>query len=88
LGRKKSEPISRILAYIVAGYPVGLAYWSPDEAGGDLVNRVPTSDAGSGVGKGCICACVVERDMFCEPEVAIFSNVGFRDCSLLKGRGS
>lgn len=39
LERGKQAP-SRILAYVIAGHHAGLPDWNPDEAGGDLCNRV------------------------------------------------
>lgn len=40
LERGKQTPPSRILAYGIAGHHAGLPDWNPDEAGGDLCNRV------------------------------------------------
>lgn len=40
LERGKEAPPSRVLAYAIAGHHAGLPDWQPDEAGGDLVNRV------------------------------------------------
>lgn len=40
LEKFRSFPAGRILAYIIAGHHVGLPDWFPDEAGGDLQNRL------------------------------------------------
>jgi len=36
----KNHPSSRLIAYPVAGHHAGLPDWDPDDAGGDLVNRL------------------------------------------------
>ena len=36
----KAHPIARIFGYTIAGHHAGLPDWYPDEAGGDLQNRV------------------------------------------------
>ncbi|MEK6645527.1 MAG: CRISPR-associated endonuclease Cas3'' [Candidatus Firestonebacteria bacterium] len=46
--RIKNPAIARIIAYIVAGHHAGLPDWSPDNAGGDLINRI-YSDPLSGI---------------------------------------
>ncbi len=38
--RQHNSPPARILAYILAGHHAGLPDWDPDEAGGDLCNRI------------------------------------------------
>lgn len=40
LGKFRQQPPSRILGYCLAGHHAGLPDWYPDEAGGDLQNRV------------------------------------------------
>lgn len=40
LQKFKFSSVGRILAYIIAGHHAGLPDWLPDEAGGDLVNRI------------------------------------------------
>lgn len=40
----KETPPARILSYILAGHHAGLPDWDPDEAGGDLVNRIYKND--------------------------------------------
>lgn len=42
-------PPAKILAYLVGGHHAGLPDWSPDEAGGDLVNRIPLTIDGRGI---------------------------------------
>ncbi|MBI4652389.1 CRISPR-associated endonuclease Cas3'' [Candidatus Desantisbacteria bacterium] len=38
--RIKNPAVARIIAYIVAGHHAGLPDWNPDNAGGDLTNRL------------------------------------------------
>lgn len=38
--RMRESPPARILAYVLAGHHAGLPDWDPDDAGGDLTNRL------------------------------------------------
>ncbi len=40
LSLERFKSVGKILSYIVAGHHAGLPDWLPDEAGGDLVNRI------------------------------------------------
>ena len=40
LERMKQAPRARILSYAIAGHHAGLPDWNPDQAGGDLQNRI------------------------------------------------
>ncbi|MBU4305525.1 MAG: CRISPR-associated helicase Cas3' [Candidatus Omnitrophica bacterium] len=40
LEKFRGSPAGRLLAYVIAGHHAGLPDWAPDEAGGDLQNRL------------------------------------------------
>lgn len=45
----KSHPVARLIAYGIAGHHAGLPDWYPDNAGGDLQNRIYSTDPLSAV---------------------------------------
>lgn len=47
----KDKPLARLFASIIAGHHAGLPDWYPDEAGGDLQNRIFNSEGNLRVGE-------------------------------------